>query len=109
MSTFPVTVTREDSDRHGRYSAPLAPGYEAEMTYRWVAPGIISIDHTGVPPQFEGRGIALQLVKAAIADARKDGFTIIPRCPYVEVQFRRHPDWADVRAQLDGSRPIAAD
>jgi Predicted acetyltransferase len=98
MSEFPVTVVRDDGPDRGRYSAQLAPRYEAEMTYRWVAPKVMSIDHTGVPPQFEGRGIALQLVKAAIADARAEDFTIIPRCPYVDVQFRRHPDWADLRA-----------
>ena len=56
------------------------------------------IDHTGVPPEFEGRGIALKLVKASIEDARREGFKITPVCPYVVVQFRRHPEWADLLA-----------
>ncbi len=98
MGDMAVTVEHERGERSGRYKADLAPGVEAEMTYRWVSEGVMSIDHTGVPPEFEGRGIALQLVTAAIADARAEGFTIIPRCPYVDVQFRRHPDWADLRA-----------
>lgn len=86
------------SGDRGRYWADLAPGEQAEMTYRRRPDGSIVIDHTGVPRAFEGRGIALQLVKRAIEDARKGGFGIVPQCPYVAVQFRRHPDWADLLA-----------
>lgn len=90
-------IRREEDATHGRYVIDLAPGAEAEMTYR-KADGRIIVDHTGVPREFEGRGIALQLVKASIADARSEGFKITPVCPYVVVQFDRHPDWADLRA-----------
>ena len=31
-----------------------------------------------------------------IADARSEGFKIIPLCPYVKGQPLRHPEWADV-------------
>lgn len=86
-----------DGER-GRYWAALDEGYEAEMTYRKTADGPMVIDHTFVPPRFEGRGIALKLVKAAVADARAEGIRISPVCPYVAVQFRRHPDWGDLLA-----------
>ena len=76
----------------------LAPGYDAEMTFRKEANGTIIIDHTGVPPEYEGRGIAAKLVNRAIADAREQGFKITPLCSYVVAQFRRHPEWADLRA-----------
>lgn len=81
-----------------RYYAPLDGGAEAEMTYRRRPDGTMVIDHTGVPSAFAGRGIALALVTAAIADARAQGFSIQPVCSYVAAQFRRHPDWADLRA-----------
>ena len=55
-------------------------------------------DHTLVPPEFEGRGIAAKLVEALVADAREEGNTIVPQCSYVEAAFRRHPEWADLRA-----------
>ena len=32
------------------------------------------------------------------ADARAEGFKIDPRCSYVEVMFRRHKEWGDLRA-----------
>ena len=82
----------------GRYWADLGAGQQAEMTYFRRADGTIIIDHTGVPHEFEGRGIALRLVKRAIADAREGEFRIVPQCPYVAVQFRRHPDWSELLA-----------
>lgn len=98
MADTEYKVVREEGPTRGRYVIRLAPGAEAEMTYKKAADGPMIIDHTGVPPEFEGRGIALQLVKAAIADARAEGFKITPVCPYVVVQFRRHPDWNDLLA-----------
>ena len=98
MSSQGITVERQDHATGGRYRADLAPGVEAEMTYRKTASGVMSITHTGVPSEFGGRGIAAKLVNAAIADARAEGFKIEPLCSYVEAQFRRHPEWADLRA-----------
>ncbi|MBJ3786697.1 GNAT family N-acetyltransferase [Devosia sediminis] len=93
-----LTVHREEGPTRGRYFIRLAPGAEAEMTYRRSGDGPMVIDHTGVPPEFEGRGIAAKLVNAAISDARNEGFKITPICSYVVAQFRRHPEWADLRA-----------
>ena len=98
MSDGDYTIHHEQGPTRGRYFIRLAPGAEAEMTYRKSGNGPMIIDHTGVPPEFEGRGIALKLVKAAIADAREQGFKITPVCPYVVVQFRRHPEWIDLLA-----------
>jgi predicted GNAT family acetyltransferase len=98
MADTEYRITREEGPTRGRYVIHLAPGAEAEMTYRKEGDGPMVIDHTGVPPEYEGRGIALQLVKASIADAHEKGFKIKPVCPYVVVQFRRHPEWADLLA-----------
>jgi predicted GNAT family acetyltransferase len=93
-----LTIVREDGPTRGRYVIRLAPGFEAEMTSHKAADGTITIDHTGVPPEYEGRGIAARLVNRAISDAREQGFKITPLCSYVVAQFRRHPEWADLRA-----------
>jgi len=87
-------IQREEGPTRGRYVIHLAPGAEAEMTYRKEGDGPMVITHTGVPKEYEGRGIAAQLVNAAIADARAEGFKITPVCSYVVAQFRRHPEWA---------------
>jgi len=91
-----IEITREETPTHGRYTAAM-DGATAELTWRANGPVRIA-DHTYVPDELRGQGIAMQLVEALIADARAKGFTIEPRCSYVEAAFRRHPEWADVRA-----------
>lgn len=53
-------------------------------------------DHTSVADGFEGQGVGLVLRKEFIAAARSDGFKIVPLCPIVNAQRRKHPEWADV-------------
>ncbi len=91
-------IEREDSPGHGRYVVHLPDGLEAEMTFRKLGADTIAIDHTYVPQQFRGDGLALKLVERGIADARADGVKVQPVCSYVAAQFRRHPDWADLLA-----------
>ena len=38
----------------------------------------------------------MALVEHMIGDARASGFKIVPICPYVLAQFRKHPEWSDV-------------
>jgi predicted GNAT family acetyltransferase len=45
-----------------------------------------------------GTGAASALVEYMIEDARRNGFRIMPICPYVRAQYRKHPEWADVMA-----------
>lgn len=52
--------------------------------------------HTEVPPQDEGKGIASQLVRAALDDTRSRGFKIVPACSFVVAFVRRHPEYAAV-------------
>lgn len=93
-----IVVEREDDGNSGRYVVRFPDDTVGEMTYRRVSPNVIAVDHTGVPHQHRGGRHALKLVEAGIADARREGFRIVPLCSYVKAQFRRHPEWADLRA-----------
>ncbi len=102
MDQSEVTITRHGSARSGEYHAHVT-GAQAIGRLTWVrrddAAGAVRVaDHTLVPPAIGGRGVAARLVEALVADARAEGFRIDPACSYVEAQFRRHPDWADLRA-----------
>lgn len=95
----PIAITRTDHGTHGAYRAEL-PGAEQRAELTWLArDGVRIANHTFVPPELRGRGIAQALVEALVADARAQGFTIVPRCSYVDVLFRRRPEWADLRAE----------
>ena len=93
-----TVITRHDQGARGEYHAAV-PGSEAigRLTYQRRGDVLVA-DHTLVPPEIGGRGVAARLVEALIADARKEGNKIVPQCSYVEAMFRRHPEWADLRA-----------
>jgi len=96
----PIEITRSDETTHGAYYAQLpGAGRPAELT--WTARGGVRFaDHTYVPQEARGKGVAMKLVEALVQDARDQGFQIEPVCSYVEAAFRRHPAWADVRAEI---------
>jgi predicted GNAT family acetyltransferase len=68
-------------------------GVEAELVYR-TEPGRLIVVHTGVPDALGGRGIGGRLVRAAIARARHEELTIVPRCPFARRWLQDHPDAA---------------
>ena len=87
----------QDDGQRGRYAARLPGiGEEAELVYNHRGEGVISADHTGVPPAAEGHGVGAALVRRMVEDARAKGWTIVPRCPFVAAQAKRHPEWAAV-------------
>ncbi len=96
--TEPV-ITREvrADGAKGRYVL-RADGHEAELTYSVTSPDLIIADHTGVPDALRGTGAGLALVTRMVADARAEGFRIMPLCPFVNATRKKHPDWADAFA-----------
>jgi predicted GNAT family acetyltransferase len=49
--------------------------------------------HTETQDGFEGKGLASQLVQAAIEDARARGLEINPVCPFVREWLDRHLEY----------------
>ena len=99
--TNAIAITRTNETTHGAYRADVdGSAQPAELT--WRARGNARIaDHTFTPPEARGKGIAAALVDALIEDAREEGFTIVPQCPYVEALFRKNPEWAPLRAEIE--------
>ena len=97
--TQDITITHDGNATGGEYTAHISGIDETgELAWRAQGAGVRVATHTGVPPAMQGRGIAGKLVDALIADAREQGFKIVPACSYVAAQFQRHPEWADLRA-----------
>lgn len=88
-------VAREDGRSKGRYHM-VVDGVEAEMTYSRVSETLVIIDHTNVPDALRGRRVGERLVRQAVEDARKEGFAIIPLCPFAKAQIDRHVELQDV-------------
>lgn len=60
--------------------------------------GNMYMTHTEVPQVLEGKGHGSRLVKNALEDAEKNGYKIVPMCPFVAVYIRRHPEWKKLLA-----------
>ena len=88
-------IRREESGSGGRYVLS-AGGAEAEMTYSRISAKRIIVDHTGVPAAMRGTGAGLRLAEHAVADARENGWSILPLCPFMRAQALRHEAWHDV-------------
>ena len=88
-------IRREVSGTKGRYVLTTAEG-ESELTYSIASPSLVIADHTAVAPGLEGQGVGRRLLDRLLEDARTEGFKIIPLCPYVNAQRRKHPEWADL-------------
>ena len=88
-------IDREVTGSKGRYVI-RREGEEAELTYSIASPTLVIADHTGVPDAFRGTGAGRALVERLVADARAEGFRVVPLCPFVNGLRQRHPEWADV-------------
>jgi len=93
MTASPSFDIRHNPDAH-RFEVQVE-GLWCQAAYR-LNGSVMEMHHTGVPGALEGRGIAAQLVNAALQHARAHGWQVLPSCSYVAAYLRRHPEWADV-------------
>jgi len=63
--------------------------------------------HTEVPVEARGRGIAGELVRAALAYAEQERLEVVPLCSYVRSFLQRHPEL--VHRNLPGGDASIAD
>ena len=59
-------------------------------------PGLIAFVHTLIDPRFEGRGLASELVRTALAEARSENVAVLPFCPFVRGYIAGHRDYVDL-------------
>lgn len=99
MSNEGLEIRHHDEGSQGEYRAhPSDSDKVGRLTWKKRGENVRVADHTLVPKEIGGRGIAAALVDALIEDARQEGFKIVPQCSYVEKKFDEHPEWSDLRA-----------
>lgn len=68
----------------------------AKLSWSRTSPSLVIAASTHVPDSMRGQGIGEVLLQALIADAKAQGYKILPLCPFVKARGPRHPDWAEV-------------
>ena len=86
-------IVHERGETKGRYALRIG-GAEAELVYSIASPTLIIAEHTEVPDSMRGTGAGRRLAERLVADALAGGWKIIPLCPFVNAERRKHPDWA---------------
>ncbi len=84
------TAVRDNTEME-RYDV-LADGMLAGFAQYRRRGELIAFIHTEVDAAFEGKGIGTALIKGALADARVQGLSVLPFCPFVSGYIARHPD-----------------
>lgn len=101
MSDIAVTNNADASRWEAHEGATLA-GF-ADYVER---DGVVVFTHTEVPEEFGGRGIAGQIVRTSLDDARARGRKVIPECEYYAGWVVKHPEYADLTASETAAPPL---
>ena len=91
-----MEIQHVNNSKNGVFFIEDAGQRLAEMTYVWSGENKFIIDHTEVSELLKGKGIGKQLVMAAVAFARQNGYKIMPLCPFAKRVFDSTPDIHDV-------------
>ena len=100
-----ITIQHQETEKSGVFEAWMRateeractePVQVGEMTYQRPTPQRIIIDHTRVFDGFEGKGIARQMVLAAVDFARANNRHIIPVCSYAQAFLTRTDEYKDI-------------
>lgn len=91
-----MTIVVEHDPARGRFHATVQ-GHLCVCDYR-MRDGAMVFTHTEVAPELEGRGVAAQLVKAALEHARTHGLKVRPLCSYVRSYIVRHAEYQPLLA-----------
>jgi predicted GNAT family acetyltransferase len=82
-------------DTHAHQFSVAVEGHRGVIDYT-LRNGVMLITHTEVPPAIGGRGIAAELMRAALDTARREGWKVLPACSYAAAFIRRHPEFSDL-------------
>ncbi|WP_226388733.1 GNAT family N-acetyltransferase [Penaeicola halotolerans] len=93
-----MEILHESTDSKGTFYIEKSGKRLAEMTYSKAGADKIIIDHTEVSEELKGQGAGKKLVVAAVEKARKEGFKILPLCPFAKATIQKDASLQDVLA-----------
>jgi predicted GNAT family acetyltransferase len=82
---------RHDEKGHKFYA--LIDGKEAHTLYKPVGDRTWDFQHTYVPDELRGQGVAEEIVGHALDEAERQGHRFFASCPFVSAFVERHPEY----------------
>jgi predicted GNAT family acetyltransferase len=90
-----TTLTFEHHPERHRYEA-FADGVLVGYAIYNLLGDSLTITHTEVLKEHEGRGIGSYIAREALADARKQGKYVVPACSFIAAYLRTHREDTDL-------------
>jgi predicted GNAT family acetyltransferase len=84
-----------DNSNFRRFETRAANGSLAFLDYTIEGDRII-LEHTFVPDILRGKGVAANLARAALTEARQRHWKVVPHWSYVAGFSKQHPEFADL-------------
>jgi len=98
-----MAIEVTDHPEAGRYEVRI-DGVLAGFADRDERDGVLVLPHTVVEAKHRGHGLAGQLVRHALDDARARGLAVAPVCSYVATYIAEHPADLDLVPEADRPR-----
>jgi predicted GNAT family acetyltransferase len=95
----PMTLSIRHEPDARRFATDVS-GKTAYITYRELDGQTLELNHTYVPRESRGGGVASQLTSRALQHARERGYRVVPSCPFVAAYIERHPEYRELRVAL---------
>jgi predicted GNAT family acetyltransferase len=83
------TMSTIDHERAENRFTTVVDGHAARLDYT-LSGRVMNITHTRVPPEIGGRGVAADLMRAALDTANAEGWDVNPVCSYAVAYMRKH-------------------
>jgi predicted GNAT family acetyltransferase len=90
-----MNIEIRDEREEGRYTAYLNGARLGHATWVKVHDTVV-LPHAEVERAWENQGIGSMLARRAFEDARADGLTVLPLCPFMKRWADLHPDYRDI-------------
>ncbi len=93
-----MAVELRDNPARHRYELRVDDHLVGFTEYHERDDGAYVFPHTVIIERERGAGLGGSLVQAALDDARRRGWRIVPQCPFVAEFIEEHPEYADLPA-----------
>ena len=98
MEADEARISVRDNPRTSRFELRVNEVLAGYVTYRDARSGR-AFEHTVIASEYEGRGLASQLIRFALDEARANGRNVLPFCPFVRSFIQQHPAYLDLVGQ----------
>ncbi|WP_283576869.1 GNAT family N-acetyltransferase [Limosilactobacillus oris] len=72
-----------------------------EISFPAVSDDRVVVERVFVHPDYQGQGIAAQLVQHFVDYAKEQHWTVKLMCPYAKAQFKQHPEYQELLLPKD--------